>query len=55
VEKYTRARLGRVNSPGQVYLVRIFFPTIVRLVPWGRGQRWSSKRFAHRSTIWPGW
>jgi len=29
---------------------------VVRLVPWGRGQRWSSKhRFAHCSTIWPGW
>jgi len=30
--------------------------TIVRLVPWGRGQSWSSKRwFSHHSTIWPGW
>jgi hypothetical protein len=26
------------------------------LVPWGLGQRWSSKRwFFHRSAIWPGW
>jgi len=34
----------------------MFFPNIFRLIPWGRGQRWSSKRrFAHRSTIWPGW
>jgi hypothetical protein len=29
---------------------------VIRLAPWGRGQRWSSKRwFSHRSTIWPGW
>jgi hypothetical protein len=34
----------------------MFLPTILRLVPWGWGQRRSSKRwFAHRSTIWPGW
>jgi len=28
---------------------------ISRLASWGRGQRWSSKRwFSQHSTIWPG-
>jgi len=28
----------------------------VLVLPWGRGQRWSSKRwFSHHSTIWRGW
>jgi hypothetical protein len=31
------------QTGSDINLDRIFFPTIIRLVPWGRGQRWSSK------------
>jgi hypothetical protein len=48
--------LSRKQTGPGINLDRMFFPTITRLVPWGRGQIWSSKRwFFHRSTIWSGW
>jgi hypothetical protein len=41
------------TGPG-INLDRIFFPSTIRLVHWGWGQRWSSKCwFFHHSTIWP--
>jgi hypothetical protein len=47
--------LRKQTGPG-INWTECIFPTITRLAPWGRGQRWSLKHwFSHHSTNWPGW
>jgi len=55
---YQTRRLGKDNQLGVTVYMRFvaFLRELVWLVPWGRGQRWSSKHwFFYCSTIWPSW